>query len=432
MAEGYKYRRPFLNIIAFLLFFLIFVRLVKLQIVMGNDYAVQSENRLVSTEIIEAPRGIIMDRNGKPIVANRQGFAVEISKRDISYDEVNDIVLRLVNYFELSGEQYVDTLPIDKTTYDFTYNNYEGPEREEKIAKFRKNIGVSDGMSGQDCIRHLAKEYSIDDRYTIEELRKIVGVRYEMDSRGFSSSTPYTIASDVSINTVAHIKECADMYKNVKVTTRPVRNYMYKGVASHLLGRVGIIYKEEYEALKSENYGMNDMIGKEGLEKSLEKHLKGKSGVKNTIRTIGEENGAIDTGTPALSGNNVVLTIDIDLQRTAEAALKDNIERIKRNGREKGNSVGYDAGGGAVVVTDVKTGEILALANYPTYDIETFEDDYESLLNNDLKPLINRAISGIYAPGSVFKILTAIAGLEANAISRNEIIKDEGVYEYYG
>ena len=431
LSEKYSNKRLILNIFALILFAAILIRLVKLQVVMGNEYRIQSENRLISTEVIEAPRGIIMDRNGRPMVTNRQGFSVDITKSGISYDELNDVILKLVNYFDMVNEKYTDTLPISKEDYDFLYRNYSDDERVKKINSFRESIDAKPDYSGKDCIYILADRYNIDDRYTLEELRKIVGIRYVMELRGTGSTIPFTIASNVSLNTVSHIKECSDLYKNVNVTTRPVRNYIYKGVASHLLGRVGIIYKEEYEQLKDDNYGMNDMIGKDGLEKSLEKYLKGTNGVKSTLKTIGDDEDSISGGVSAKSGNNVVLTIDIELQKTAEAALRDTIASIKRNALNKEKKTGLDAGGGAVVVTDVNTGEILALANYPTYDIETFDEDYESLLNNKLNPLFNRAISGIYAPGSVFKILTAITGLEEKVITKNEIIEDKGVYDYY-
>lgn len=430
MGETYSVKRLILNIFVLILFLAIFVRLVKLQVVMGNDYNLQSENRLMSTAVIEAPRGIIMDRNGRPLVTNKLGFAVEINKSDMSYDELNDVILKLVNYFEIVDEKYVDTLPISKDNSDFLYHNYSDSDRSQKIDEFRKSINAKDSASAQDCVLVLAKKYGIANRYTIEELRKIVGIRYEMESRGFSSTAPFTIASDVSMDTVSHIKECSDIYKNVGVATRPVRNYVYKGVASHLLGRVGIIYKEEYETLKDSDYGMNDMIGKDGLEKSLEKYLKGTNGVKNSSQTINGTNGE-NIGKPALSGNNVVLTIDIELQKTAEEALRNTIADIRRNAIAKEKKTGLDVGGGAVVVTDVRNGEILAMANYPTYDIETFDEDYEQLLENELNPLFNRAISGVYAPGSVFKILTAITGLEEGVITKREIIEDKGVYDYY-
>ncbi len=426
----FQNKRFILNIFVILLFCAIFFRLVKLQVVKGEDYREQSENRLTSQEIIEAPRGLIMDRNGKPLVTNKQGFAVEIYKSGISGDELNDVILKLTSLFNLSGEKYADSLPIEKDNSDFKYKSYDGEERQKKILSFIKSIGGGENYSPLDCVKLLSKKYKIDNRYSDAQLRTIVGVRYEMEQRGFSVSVPFTIANGVSLDTVSKIEENSQTYKNVRVITKPVREYTYKGVASHLLGRVGIIYKEEYEALKSSNYGMNDMIGKDGLEKKLEKYLKGVNGIKNTLQTI-DETGFQTTDIPAKSGNNVILTIDIELQKTAEKALSDTIAQIKRNGLTKKNNVGLDVGGGAVVVTDVNSGEILALANYPTYNIETFDDDYDSLLNNKLNPMFNRAISGIYAPGSVFKILTSIAALEEKAITKNEVIEDKGVYEYY-
>lgn len=421
-----------LNIIVILLFCAIFFRLVKLQVVMGQDYKQQSENRLVSQEIIEAPRGIIMDRNGKPLVTNRQGFSVEISKKDITYARLNDVILKTVELLESYDQKYNDSLPITKDTFAFTYYSYSGDERVRKIQNFKSSIGAPSNATGLDCIKLLAKEYEIEDRYTNEQLRKIVGVRYEMKYRDFSAATSFVLAQDVSLDIVSHIEEDNETYCNVNITTGPMRHYHYPGVASHILGRVGIIYKEEYEALKDTNeYGMNDLIGKDGLEKSLEKYLKGVNGQKNTSRSINDVSGYENNDVPAKVGNSVVLTIDIELQKVAEQALASTIADIRQNAYKKKDNAGADAGGGAVVVTDVNTGEILAMATYPTYDITTFDDDYEKLSTNKLNPLFNRAISGIYAPGSVFKLLTSVAGLEEGVITKNKVIRCEGVYKYY-
>ncbi len=425
-------KRFILNIFVIILFSAILFRLFKLQVVMGDSYREQSENRLVSQEVIEAPRGIIMDRNGKPLVTNKQGFSVEISKNNITYDRLNDIILKTVDLLDAHGEKYSDTLPVSKDTFEFLYTSYKEQERNDKILEFKKSIGASDYASGLDCVKLLAEKYDVESRYSDVDLRKIVGVRYEMEKRAFSTSSPFTLAQDVSLDVVTKIQENNEIYKNVKVTTRPMRQYHYEGVASHILGRVGIIYKEEYEALKdTEGYGMNDLIGKDGLEKSLEKYLKGQNGLKNTSRSLESSTGYESNDIPAKVGNNVVLTLDIELQKTAEQALKDTIADIKRNGEKKENKAGADAKGGAVVVTDVNTGEILAMATYPTYNITTFEEDYESLASSELTPFLNRAISGIYAPGSVFKILTSIAGLEEGEMTRNEVINCNGVYDYY-
>lgn len=432
MTNVLKNKRFILNIIVIILFCAIAFRLFKLQIVMGDSYREQSENRLVSQETIEAPRGIIMDRNGKPLVTNKQGFSVEISKKDITYDRLNDIILKTVDLLDSYGEKYTDTLPVSKDNFEFLYNAYKDEEREQKIAEFKNSIGAEKNDSGLDCVKLLAKKYDIEDRYSNTDLRKIVGVRYEMENRSFSTSTPFTLAQDVSLDVVTQIEESNEIYKNVKITTRPMRQYHYEGVASHILGRVGVIYKEEYEALKdTEGYGMNDLIGKDGLEKSLEKYLKGENGLKNTSRSLDSTTGYESNDIPAKVGNNVVLTIDIELQKTAEEALKNTIAYIREKGAKKDNKAGADARGGAVVVTDVNTGEVLAMATYPTYNITTFEEDYEKLSTSELTPFLNRAISGVYAPGSVFKILTAIAGLEEEKMTVNEVITCKGVYEYY-
>ncbi len=431
MFFKFKDKQFVLTIVAFILIFLIAVRLVDLQVVKGDSYAVQSDNRLMSTVTISAPRGLILDRYGRELVTNSQGYSVQIIKNDITYDEINDVILSLVELFNKNGERYNDSLPIDYEVIDYTFKNYTAEERELKIADFLKKLELDGDLDATGVIKYLAKKYKIDDRYTIEQLRVITGVRYDMEQRSFSEMTPYTISPDVSLETVTIIKEQSEKFKNVNVNTTPIREYPYGTLASHILGRVGVIYSEEYEKLKDKNYGMNDMIGKDGIEKSLESQLKGTDGKSNFIQSLDKDGKTVLNQKAARQGNNVVLTIDASLQKTAEEALKDTIANIKAKAIREDKKTGRDAGGGAVVVLDIHTGEVLAIASYPTFTIKTFDRDYNELSSNSLNPMFNRAISGIYAPGSVFKMLTAIAGLEEELVTTNEVIEDKGVYEYF-
>ena len=420
-----------LSSIVFLMFFLVLINLIKLQIVDYDVYSKKTQSYLSSTEIIPAPRGKILDRYGRPIVSNRLGFSVAFSDGNLSSDELNDLILNTVSLFDQNDDAYVDTFPIvyENGTYIFKYSNYTGTDLETKVRNTKFALGISDNFDAVQCMEALKEKFNVDKRYSAEQIRDIIAVRYEMYVRSFSSANPFKFSSDVSIQTVSAIEENTELYKGLKVSSSPVRDYVHGNMAAHILGRVGIIYQEEYEELKNEGYGLNSVIGKDGMEKILEKQIKGTDGKRSVVLSVGSDPQI--TETPAIPGNNAMLTIDIDLQRVAEEALMNTIESIKANSHTKADNSGSDVGGGAVVVQDVETGEILAMANYPTFNPDTFNADYPILSKDKSNPLLNRAISGAYPPGSVFKMVTTIAALEEKVVDDTTIIDDKGKYEYY-
>ena len=409
----------------------IFIKLTFLQVIKGSDYLYESQNKLTNSMVVEAPRGIIYDRNGRPLITNKVGFSVQVVYSDSSSDKVNDILLSLVDLFADNNDQYVDSLPISADDYTFTYKDDSQKTAKEKRKAFRNKYGIEDGATGEQTLLALAKRYNLDERYSYEEIRKIVGMRYELEVRGLAYAAPVTVATDVSMETVSVLKEKSEYYSNINVVTTPLRQYVHDSLGAHMLGRVGVIYQEEYELLKNQNYGMNDIIGKDGLEKFLEPYIRGKDGKINKSRDVSSDVYAPDE-TAAIPGNDAILTIDFELQSEAETALKETIDAIRAKGLQSDDKAGADAGGGAVVVIDVKTGEILAMASYPDFNPATFNDDYDKLIEDSGKPMFNRAISGTYPPGSVFKLVTAIAGLEEGVTTVNETIVDEGKYEHYG
>jgi len=409
----------------------IFAKLVVLQVVNGENYYDQSKSKLTNSVEVSAPRGIIYDRNGRPLITNRVGFSVQIAYGENSNDRLNDVLLSVVDLLERNGDEYVDSLPIDKETYKFTYTDDEKRSAKEKRKNFKQKYEIPSSADGKETLLALSKKYKLDKRYTLSEIRKIVGMRYELEQRGLAYGAPVTIASDVSMETVSVLKENSSFYANVNVITLPFRKYVHGNMAAHILGRVGVIYQEEYEKLKEQNYGMNDIIGKDGLEKFLEPYIRGKDGKINKSRDISSNSYAPDE-IPAIPGNDAVLTIDYELQKVAEDALKDTIENIKKKALYSTDKAGADAGGGAVVVLDVKSGEILAMASYPDFSPADFNTDYDVLIADSGKPMFNRAISGTYPPGSVFKLVTAIAGIEENVIGIKDTIVDHGKYEHYG
>ena len=349
----------------------------------------------------------------------------------MSSDELNDLILNTVSLFNQNDDAYVDTFPIvyENGTYIFKYSNYTGTDLETKVRNTKFALGISDNFDAVQCMEALKEKFNVDKRYSAEQIRDIIAVRYEMYVRSFSSANPFKFSSDVSIQTVSAIEENTELYKGLKVSSSPVRDYVHGNMAAHILGRVGIIYQEEYEELKNEGYGLNSVIGKDGMEKILEKQIKGTDGKRSVVLSVGSDPQI--TETPAIPGNNAMLTIDIDLQRVAEEALMNTIESIKANSHTKADNSGSDVGGGAVVVQDVETGEILAMANYPTFNPDTFNADYPILSKDKSNPLLNRAISGAYPPGSVFKMVTTIAALEEKVVDDTTIIDDKGKYEYY-
>ncbi len=260
--------------------------------------------------------------------------------------------------------------------------------------------------------------------------RRVIGMRYELKKSGLSINNPYVLADDVSATVVSKIKERQNEFHGVTVTEEYFRQYTQGNLAAHVLGRVGKIYKDEYEELKNKGYAMSDLVGKEGIEKVCESYLRGVDGNKNIYYGEAAELLGDETQVSAVPGNYVVLTMDANLQRAAEESLARNIQAISASGAGKENK-GGDADSGAAVVIDVKTGDVLALATYPTYDPVTFNQSYNDLIQDPAKPLWNRAISGTYTPGSTFKPLTAIAALSTGAITINEQISCDGVYTVF-
>lgn len=416
----------FLYVFTAILAFLILIRLVDLQVINGAKYAATSESRLVRSVRVSAPRGEILDRNGKTLVTNRIGFAVQLQKTAAEDEELNSTILSLISLMDTYGQKYTDTLQLNGDGTAFTFDAYEGEKRDKKIVALCKDFKVKE-YSANAFFDALCKKYGISDSYNVYEKRRIMGVRYEMTTRNFSISNPYIFAPDVDMSVIMILKERSMEYPGVNIITNSVREYAQSGMASHILGRVGIIYREEYEKLKDENYGMNDIIGKDGMEKYLEKYVRGKDGRSSVEQTIQGKTALITDEVAPIAGNNAMLTIDTDVQQAAEASLARTIQSLRG-----GNGRGSGAAAGACVAVDVNTGEILAIANYPTFDLKTFDEDYATLYKDPRKPMFNRAVSGAYEPGSTFKMLTSIAALEEGVITPYTRIEDKGVYEYYG
>ena len=404
MKKLKKTRFYFMYFVTAGIFGVIIWRLFSLQIINGEDARKAINKKLSLSVPIIAARGDICDRYGKPLVSSRTGYFIIIEKNTSSEQmRTEEILFAFSCLSEADAARYHDSLPISFTTpLAFT----ENPEH------FLKEMTLPENASPDDVLSALCQKYHIP---LNNHARFLCGVRYSMEQNGFSAASPYTLAEDVNAETVTRIKEHTDRIPSVSLQTRPVREYLYPGMASHLLGRVGKISKEELESPEHKGYLKTDVIGKQGIEKALEKELRGTDGIRS-IDDFSDSAAIFTRSREPIPGNTVMLTLDTELQQTAESALRSAISEEKN--------------GGAVVVTDVSNGEILVLASYPTYSPESFQEDFKSLTEHEGNPLFHRALAGLYTPGSTFKPISAIAALESNTVSPEEIMDTKGTYEY--
>lgn len=320
---------------------------------------------------------------------------------------------------EETGTGWNDTLPIGRVGNFLRYSN----ARSETFDKFIEKNDLTSGASGRQLLSELRELYHVDESLSEREARLIVGVRYELHSRD-----SYTFAEDVSTEVLSLITD--GRYEGVTIRTASARVYN-TALAAHILGTIGPIWQEEwssnedtgYVGYADKGYSMNDLVGKDGVEKAFESYLRGTDGRRLiTTDETGKITGELYTREPQ-PGGTVALTLDIDLQADVEVALAETISgMIDKDSNERG---------GAAAVVSVGTGEVLALASYPTYDLSTFNEDYDELVNDQRLPMFNRATQGIYAPGSTFKMVTAVAALESGIITPSSIIQDRGIYTYY-
>ena len=402
--------------------------LFNLQIVNGENYREQSEKRMLRTKNITAPRGEIYDRNGVILATNKLSYDVELYKVRVSTKEQNDGILRLVEILNENSDKVYSTFPVNDDLNGF---NFENDEEEQK---WKKEMKLDSTLTFDQVIDKYIEKYELQD-YSDNRLNqvKMIEIKYEANLNGYSLFNSATIAKDISQKSVAKIGEEKYKIYGISIVSVPKRYYPNGNLLSHTIGYVSKISSTEYEKKKEQGYNVNSVIGKAGIEQSFEKYLRGNDGViKEETDTLGNVSSQTET-TEAKSGDNVTLTIDYRLQKVAEESLLNTI-----NGLQNGTLVGKkfsDANAGAVVVLDVDSGEVLASASYPTYDINSLIGgislkDWNALQNNSLHPMLNRVVSGIYSPGSTFKMLVGMAGLMNGKITVDEKYYDPGIYPY--
>ena len=412
-----------LTVLVYIIGIVLIAQLFNLQIVHGAEYREESNTRLTRESTIEAARGSILDKTGTPLVSTTAHFSLEMYKTKVDDNTLNQDILNMISVLEKYQISYSDTFPISINPFSFTI---EG----EALSNWKEKYDLKEDIAAEEAFYEFKDEYEIQNT-DITEIRKIISIRYNLDENGYSSTKSVTIAENIPREAVAEFSESSDKFAGINIVVNPVREYNSGTLASHILGYAAQIDAEEYETRK-DRYSQNDIIGKTGIEYVFEEYLKGKNGIRQIDMDVNGTTTAEYTAKEAVAGSDVVLTIDANLQQVTETALANNINKIATGGF----SERFDTNAGACVVMDVNTGEVLAMASYPNYNPADFvggisNEAWSSYMNNEAKPLVNKAIQNSYSPGSTFKMITAIAGLESGVINVDTKINDTGRYTKY-
>lgn len=416
--------------------------LYKLQIIEGAAYYEESQNKQGSEQTVTAARGNILDRYGRVLVSNRECYNLKISDKRLFSDEVEDpnaVILQMINMVEAAGDKYTDDLPITKEP-PFEYTNMTDIQR-MLLNAYLKDKGLDEDTTAVELMSYFRTRYDIAGSYNAEEMRKIASVRYAVNVRYAINTNPYVFVEDASIDLISDLMGVVGNV--VEVETSYIREYNTQ-YAAHILGYVQAMSDADMEKYRpgkeNSTYDYDTKVGKDGVELAFENWLHGTNGKATVERTAsGTVTSTIYTEDP-VPGNHVYLTIDIQLQEAVERILETGIQTLQLKRDEdnlkavsegRTDDVREDIQGGAIVVVDIKTGEPLAIASYPTYNLSTLLEDYDEISSTEYDPLFNRALLGAYAPGSTFKPCTAIAGLSENIINTETQILCDGVFTKY-
>lgn len=416
--------------------------LYKLQIIEGAAYYEESQNKQVSEQTVTAARGNILDRYGRVLVSNRECYNLKISDKRLFSDEVEDpnaVILQMINMVEAAGDKYTDDLPITKEP-PFEYTNMTDIQR-MLLNAYLKDKGLDEDTTAVELMSYFRTRYDIAGSYNAEEMRKIASVRYAVNVRYAINTNPYVFVEDASIDLISDLMGVVGNV--VEVETSYIREYNTQ-YAAHILGYVQAMSDADMEKYRpgkeNSTYDYDTKVGKDGVELAFENWLHGTNGKATVERTAsGTVTSTIYTEDP-VPGNHVYLTIDIQLQEAVERILETGIQTLQLKRDEdnlkavsegRTDDVREDIQGGAIVVVDIETGEPLAIASYPTYNLSTLLEDYDEISSTEYDPLFNRALLGAYAPGSTFKPCTAIAGLSENIINTETQILCDGVFTKY-
>ena len=415
------------------------LRLIFLQLVNGDDFKSQATNTTDYKFTVTAARGDIVDSRGERIATSVTGYNVVLNKLLMGDEDLDGMLQKIVELLRANGENWNDTLLISQpdAAGNYTFTAEAGSTRDQKaLAAMKDNLGLQQYATANDVMEKLVEDYDLAS-YPLSWQRTLGGIHYEMQLQAFSNVNNFIMAENVSEATVATIKEHSLSLPGVEIVETSARSYEQSTVLPHVLGRVGKITAEKWKVtdengqttypLREKGYNMNDIIGISGLESAYEDELRGKDGVETITRN--SDGVIVDTALTTVPepGHTVQLTIDSRFQKAVDKALAENIDMINR----VYNTGSMKAAAGAAVVLDVKDGSVLAASNYPSFDQNLYATQYSEYSADESLPLFNRALQGLYTPGSTFKPAVAIAALDTGLINRYSTVNCTRVYTYY-
>ena len=413
-------------------------RLIFLQLVNGDSFTAQATNTTDYKFTVTAARGDIVDSKGERIASSTTGYNVVLNKLLMGDEDLDTMLQKIVGLLGKNGESWNDSLLIGQPDaaghYEFTAASDNAAEQ-KALAAMKDNLGLQQYATADDVMEKLVEDYDLAD-FSLYWQRVLSGIHYEMQLQAFSNVNNFVMAENVSEATVATIKENSLSLPGVEIVETSTRSYEQGTVLPHVLGRVGKITAEKWKVtdengqvtypLKEKGYNMNDIIGISGLESAYEDELRGKDGVETITRN--SDGVIVNTALTTVPepGHTVQLTIDSEFQKAVDQALAKTVEWIKNTYADS-----KQANAGAVVVIDVKTGGVLAASNYPSFDQNLYAAQYNEYSADENMPLFNRALQGLYTPGSTYKPSVAVAGLDTGLLNRNSTVNCTRVYTYY-
>ena len=418
---------------------LFFVKLVNIQIT-GTDRYVKTMSMTHEREVVvQSVRGEIYDRNGLPLAVNEYSHTLMLDYSSLpSGDaEKNEALASVISVLDKCGREAETVMPMTGTYphIDYDADMMQTQLGKNRMYKFLIYHNIKSGLKCLDLYEELLKEFALLDAdgehiYDTHTEDMIVRIRYSLDCTDFAPGNPYPLCSDLDLKAATSVLESG--CKGILINKECKRVCGTPGVASNVIGRTGKIPADKMEEYLAKGYPYDATVGLDGAEAAFEDLLRGEDGV--TVYVEDDYGNVLDSYVKKepVPGRNVYLTIDIKLQEAAEKALGAQIKKVAAEARASGiENSGEKADSGALTVFSANTGEVLALASYPTYDLSTFSEDYADLVSDPAKPLFDRSVSGAYQPGSTFKLATAISGLMSKTITQYTNINDTGRYTYY-
>ena len=415
------------------------MRLIFLQLVNGDDFKAKATNTTDYNFTVTAARGDIVDSAGRRIATTATSYNVVLNKLLMGDRDLDAMLQQIVELLRENGESWNDTLLIGQPDaagrYAFTDDDSSASDQKQ-LADMKETLGLQQYATANDVMEMLVEKNELQS-FSLEWQRVLAGIHYEMDRQAFSNVNNFVMAENVSAATVATIKEHSLQLPGVEIVETSARSYDQSDIIPAVLGRVGKITAEKWKVtdsngqvtypLREKGYNMNDVLGISGLESVYEDELRGKDGVETITRN--SDGVIVDTRLTTVPepGHTVQLTIDSNFQRAVDKVLAENIDMINR----VYNTGTMKAAAGAVVVLDVKDGSVMAAANYPSYDQNLYASNYSEYSSDPSLPLFNRALQGLYTPGSTFKPAVAVAALDSGLINQYSTVYCNGVYNYF-